>query len=139
MAAQAGPVGAADTRRVSEPVQMTKDTNPTRTYGSPFVLIDPNNRLNVVAATVEMRSRACYLFRSGDGGSTWKQLDALPGPRSYPFCFQNSGSVTESPLAWGRNGTLYYALVGWDVQDGGDASGNLSVLVARSTNLVRTN
>src|SRR5689334_1410864 len=99
VAAQGGPANAADPRRVSEPVQITKDANPTRTYGSPFVLIDPNNRLNVVAATVEMRSRACYLFRSADGGSTWKQLDALPGPRNYPFCFQTSGSVTESPLA----------------------------------------
>lgn len=135
VAVQGGPATAADPVRVSQPVQVTKDANPTRTYGSPFVLIDPNNRLNVVAATVEMRSRACYLFRSADGGQTWKQLDALPGLRAYPFCFQTSGSVTESPLAWGRNGTLYYALVGWDVQDGGDASGNLSVVVSRSTNL----
>ncbi len=132
---QMGPAVAADPVRVSQPVQMTRDSNPTRTYGSPYLLVDPGNRLNVVAATVEMRSRTCVFLRSADGGQTWKQLDALPGPRNYPFCFQTSGSVTESPMAWGRNGTLYYALVGWDVNDGGDARGNLSVLVARSTNL----
>ena len=132
---QGGPAMGADPVRVSQPAEITRDANPTRTYGSPFLLVDPNNRLNVVAATVEMRSRACFLFRSADGGQTWKQLDALPGPRSYPFCFQTSGSVTETPMAWGRNGTLYYGLVGWDVNDGGDARGNLSVVVARSTNL----
>jgi hypothetical protein len=133
--AQGGVAGAADPIRISAPSRITLDSNPTRTYGSPYLLVDPHNRLNVVAATVEMRSRVCNLFRSADGGQTWKQLDALPGPRDYPFCFQTSGSVTESPLAWGRNGTLYYALVGWDVGDGGDASGNLSVIVSRSTNL----
>ncbi len=135
VAVQGGPALGADPVRVSQPTQLTRDADPTRTYGSPYVLIDPHNRLNVVAATVEMRSRTCRLFRSGDGGQSWKLLDALPGPRNYPFCFQTSGSVTESPMAWGRNGTLYYALVGWDVNDGGDARGNLSVVVARSSNL----
>ncbi|HEX3620879.1 MAG TPA: sialidase family protein [Acidimicrobiales bacterium] len=132
---QAGAARAADPIRISTPSRMTTDADPTRTYGSPYVLVDPHNRLNVVAATVEMRTQVCSLFRSADGGQTWKKLDALPGPRDYPFCFQPSGSVTESPMAWGRNGTLYYALVGWDVSDGGDTSGNLSTLVARSTNL----
>src|SRR5262245_36465712 len=95
-----------DPLRISQGVNMTKaDLAPTRTYGSPFLLVDPHNKMNVVAATVEMRSRACVVFRSADGGQTWRQLDNLPAAPSYPFCFQTSGSVTESPLAWGRNGT----------------------------------
>ncbi len=125
-----------DPLRISKPVNMTKaDLAPTRTYGSPFLLVDPHNKMNVVAATVEMRSRACLVFRSADGGQTWRQLDNLPAAPSYPFCFQTSGSVTESPMAWGRNGTLYIAMAAWDVQDGGDARGNLSTVVSRSTNL----
>jgi hypothetical protein len=125
--------------RITAPVNITqRDLAPARTYGSPFLVVDPNNPMNIVAATVEMRSRACLVFRSNDGGQTWRQMDNLPAAPGYPFCFQTSGSVTESPMAWGRNGTLYLAMVGWDVQDGGDARGNLSTVVARSTNLGTT-
>ena len=132
----AGSAATNDPLRISRPVTLTKDDlAPTRTYGSPFLLVDPHNKMNVVAATVEMRSRACLVFRSADGGQTWRQLDNLPAAPSYPFCFQTSGSVTESPMAWGRNSTLYLAMAAWDVQDGGDARGNLSTVVARSTNL----
>jgi hypothetical protein len=130
-----GSATAADPLRITRPVRITNDPNPTRTYGSPFILIDPSDRNNVVAATVEMRSRQCVIFRSGDGGQTWRQMDALPTLQSYPFCFHVSGSVTESPMAWGRDGRIYLALAGWDVADGGDARGNLSVIVARSDDL----
>jgi photosystem II stability/assembly factor-like uncharacterized protein len=137
VAVLAAPAGAASTAplRITSAVQVTKaDVDPTRTYSSPSIAIDPENKMNVVAAYVEMRSRHCGLLRSTDGGRTWKALDASPSPAGYPFCFETSGGVTETPIAFGRNHTLYYGLVGWDTSDGG-ASGNMSVIVARSTNL----
>ena len=132
-----GPVTAAssDPPRMTRPAHATlEDLAPTRTYSSPYLLVDPSNSNNVVASAVEMRSRTCKLLRSTDSGLTWKLLDASPSPASYPYCFHTSGMQTETPLAWGRNGTLYYGLVGWDNQDGGQR-GNLSVLLARSSDL----
>ena len=133
-----GPVAAADAPRMTRPVQATlEDLAPTRTFSSPYLLVDPNNAANVVASAVEMRTRTCKLMRSTDSGLTWKILDASPSPASYPFCFHTSGMQTETPLAWGRNGTLYFGLVGWDDSDGGQR-GNLSVLLARSNDLGET-
>jgi hypothetical protein len=130
-----GPVAAADAPRITRPVQATlEDLAPTRTFSSPYLLVDPNNSNNVVASAVEMRTRTCKLLRSTDSGISWKMLDASPSPASYPFCFHTSGMQTETPLAWGRDGTLYYGLVGWDHSDGGQR-GNLSVLLARSNDL----
>jgi hypothetical protein len=110
------------------------DLAPTRTYSAPYLLVDPANERNVVAAAVEMRTRTCRLFRSADAGQSWKLLDALPGLPSYPFCFNTAGMQTETPIAWGRDSTLYYGLNGWDTQDGGQRA-NISVLLAKSTDL----
>ena len=110
------------------------DLAPTRTYSAPYLLVDPSNKKNIVAAAVEMRTRICRLLRSTDAGTTWKILDALPGLTSYPFCFNTAGMQTETPIAWGRDSTLYYGLNGWDSQDGGQRA-NISVLMAKSTDL----
>ncbi|MGH9126232.1 MAG: exo-alpha-sialidase [Acidimicrobiales bacterium] len=118
---------------------MTKfDPSPARTYSAPFVLVDPSNPLNVVAATVEMRSQVCEVLRSRDGGQTWQVMANLPAPPNYPLCFNTSGSVTESPMAWGRNDALYLAIDGFLPSDGGNTSGNLSVIVSRSTDFGNT-
>ena len=129
-------VGAATTEpRLTSVARATVDDQaPTRTYSAPYVLVDPTNEKNVVASTVEMRTRTCKLLRSTDAGQTWRILDALPGLPSYPFCFNTAGMQTETPIAWGRDSTLYYGLNGWDNQDGGQR-GNISVLLARSTDL----
>ena len=74
------------------------------------------------------------VYRSTDAGQTWRLLDPLPGLPSYPFCFNTAGMQTETPIAWGRDSTLYYGLNGWDTQDGGQRA-NISVLVAKSTDL----
>ncbi len=126
---------AADPLRITAAVQVTEDDLvPTRTYSSPYVAIDPSNPLNAVAAFVDMRARRCGLMRSTDGGQSWVQLDSSPSLPSYPFCFHTSGGVTQTPLAFGRNGTLYYALSAWDDQDGGNRR-NISVALARSDDL----
>lgn len=130
-----GAVTAAEPLRITKAVRgTTDDPVPTRTYSSPYLAVDPAEPLNVVAAFVDMRTRRCGLLRSTNGGESWKRLDASPQPSTYPFCFHTSGGVTQTPLAFGRDHTLYYGLVGWDTQDGGNR-GNHSVLLARSTDL----
>jgi hypothetical protein len=139
---------AADPLRLTKPVNATTgDESPDRTYSGPFVLVDPSNSRNVVASYVNFRTRRCGLMRSTDAGQTWKQLDQTPALPTYPFCLVNNSNVFHGPMAFGRNGTLYYTLSGWDVEDrevsrlnapGNAVSnrlGNFSVLLGRSTDL----
>ncbi|MDQ6726758.1 MAG: glycoside hydrolase [Actinomycetota bacterium] len=132
-----GAAGAADPIRVSSPVQATKfDNSPSRQYGTPDVAVDPENPLNLVATLPELPTKRCGLMRSTDGGVSWTRLDGSPSTPSYPFCLmQGNSNVTQGLLAFGRNHTLYYALDGWDTQDG-DVNG--SVFVGRSTDLGKT-
>lgn len=121
----------------TQPIQVTKgDEDPLRTYSGPFMAVDPANSDNIVASFADFRSRRCGLMRSTDGGASWRKLDASPAPQSYPSCMSNNSNVFQGPLAFGRNGTLYYGLAGWDVQDRAVGSGgNVNILVARSTDL----
>ncbi len=83
-----------------------------------------------------MRTQICYFMRSTDAGASWTIMPALPGTAAFPDCFTVNGGQTQSPLAWGRNHTLYYGLLGYDQADGGSGrKGNMSVLLARSTDL----
>jgi len=127
----------APTVRVTSPVQATKfDTVPSRQYGTPDIAVDPENPLNIVATLPELPTKRCGLMRSKDGGVTWTRLDASPSTPSYPFCLmQGNSNVTQGLLAFGGNHTLYYALDGWDTQDG-DVNG--SVFVGRSTDFGAT-
>lgn len=133
--------------RVTRSTHATVDDKaPSRTYTAPSLLIHPDDPLTAVGAVVEMRARTCHLLRTRDGGLTWTLLDASPSPEGYPFCFNTSGTTTITPVAWGRDATMYYGLSGWGTDDetpapgargGGHAGsrGNMSVLVARSTDL----
>lgn len=139
------PAGGASGPRLTTPTKATKeDLEPARTYADPYVLIDPENPLVVLAATVEMRSRACRVLRSSDGGGSWKLLESSPSLPSFPYCHHTRGATTMTPMAWGRNGTLYMARTGWDTQDIGAPGnfpgtwGNMSVLLGRSGDLGNT-
>ncbi|MCA1674753.1 MAG: glycoside hydrolase [Actinobacteria bacterium] len=136
---QAG-AGGAEPPKLTQPVQATKgDDNPLRTYSGPAMAVDPGDPLRVVASFVDMRTRRCGLLRSTDGGKTWRLLDASPALESYPSCLSTNSSIFHGPIAFGRNGSLYYALSGWDVQDrqGGEVSSayNSSVQLGRSKDL----
>jgi hypothetical protein len=133
---------SADPPRVLASVRATgEDLAPTRTYGAPFLAVDPENPNTIVAATPEMRTRSCRFMRTLDAGRTWKLMDAIPSPQSYPFCFHTSGTSTQTPIAFGRDSAVYYAMNGWDQQDVGAGSdhpgtyANFSVLVAKSNDL----
>ncbi len=131
-AATQQPLGAP-----TQPVHATKgDEDPLRTYSGPFIAVDPANSNNIVASFAEMRSRRCGLMRSTDGGQTWRKLEAAPAPATYPFCLNNNSNIFQAPMAFGRNGTLYYGFTGWDLQDRQQTgNGNVSIFVARSTDL----
>ncbi len=144
VAGQGMAVGATSPRVTASVRATGEDLAPARTYGAPFLAVDPENPNHIVAATPEMRSRTCRLMRTLDAGQTWKLMDAFPSPQSYPFCFHTSGTSTQTPISFGRDGALYYALSGWDNQDvgtGADHPGtyaNFSVLVAKTTDLGET-
>jgi hypothetical protein len=143
------PVGAQPSSRtapsITRPVQLTAgDTAPTRTYGTPMIASDPEDPSHVIAVGAEFRSRRCLITRSLDGGQTWKQLDASPLPKEYPFCFITETGVFQGLVAFGRNHTLYFASPGWDVADslsdwpfpqGGGWRGNVTVVLSKSTDL----
>ena len=132
----AGGASAATTPTLTTNVQITKDDlNPGRTYSSPNFAVDPTNSQVIVGAYAELRTRRCGLVRTTDGGATWKRLDSSsPSPASYPNCNSNPRGTFQAQPAFGRNGSLYMALDGWDTQDGG-VGGNPSIIVSKSTNL----
>ena len=127
-----GTAMAADPLRITKPVQATKDdVDPKRTYGAPHLAVNPDNPKIIVGGTIEFRKKQCQLIRSTDGGTTWKLLENPPVLASYPFCLENNSNIFHANIAYGRNGTLYMATAGWDVQDTGTRA---SVLLHRSTN-----
>ena len=126
------------------PVRVTRSFNatgddmaPTRTYAAPHLAVDPNDPLRIAAATPEMRTKNCRFLLTTDGGQTWRLLEPTPSPASYPFCMHNAGTVFHAQVAFGRAGTIYYALAGYDNSDltpgpDGGVYGSVSVLLARS-------
>ena len=116
---------------LTTPVQATKnDLNPGRLYSPPTFAVDPDDNMRVLAAVADHRSRRCHLLRSTDGGQVWTMLEASPALASYPFCSHGQGGVTQTPMAFGRNGTVYLAMNAWDDQDGARRGG--AIVVARS-------
>ena len=118
--------------------QMTKDDKvPTRGFGAPgSMLVDPTNSQVIVAASSDLRSLNCHLLRSDDAGQTWHILPAAPAPAGYPDCTVSDAGVPEVSIAWGKNGTLYYARSGYDPGNNeGIRKGYISTLLQRSTDL----
>ena len=139
MLATAGSAGADVTP--PEPVGRTvpvkataTDTRPTRAYEPPTLLIHPTDPDTVVGATIELTSGECRLLRSHDGGRGWDLLEQTPSPSDFPQCFKGAvyGYLNETPIAWGRNGTLYWGINGVHPTR---VDPDTSVLVARTTNL----
>jgi hypothetical protein len=118
---------------------MTKDdTAPTRGFTAPTSMLpDPENPRIIVAAVANLRNRTCHLVRSTDTGRTWHFTKAPPSPAGYPYCTSTMSGVPESVLAWGRNHTLYYGLMAYDIVSGqeGPRDGRNSIALARSTDL----
>ena len=134
MAGQAAAFAADPPRLTSASHVSIDDQSPSRTYLAPFMAVDPENPRQIVASAVDARARTCHTFRSADGGTSWKRLEATPSPPSFPYCFYIAWMAAETPLAWGRDHSLYYALAGWGDEDGGQRF-NKTVLLGKSTDL----
>ena len=135
LAVSQGWAGAEDPIRVSTPVNATEfDVSPARTYGAPGFAVDPEDPLHVFATAVDLRSQRCGLLRSTDGGESWEALDSSPSLDAYPLCLMTNSHTTQGKIAFGSDQTLYYALNGWDSQDGA----NRSVFLGRSTDFGET-
>ena len=126
--------------RLTAAVQMTKDeAAPARAFTGPTsMLVSPDNPRIVVAATADLRTRVCQLLVSADAGHTWHFSKALPAPSTHPNCTNGSAGVAEASIAWGRNGTLYYAMNGFGPNEGTYAEGHTSMVLARTTDLGKT-
>jgi hypothetical protein len=132
------PAGAAETEsavpRLTQPVHVSNgpDEAPGHSYTSPYVVVDPDNPRNAYAASVDIRNNRCTFFRSADGGRSWVRTKAAPAPNGFPFCTHDNGLIPHTFLAMGRDKTLYFLHIAWDVQDGGRGE-NRSVFLDRST------
>lgn len=126
--------------RLTAAVHMTKDeAAPARGFTGPTsMLADPDNPRILVAATADLRTRVCQLLRSTDAGRTWHFSASVPAPKEYPYCTNGSAGVAEASIAWGRSGTLYYAMNGFGEKEGTYAEGHTSMVLARSDDLGET-
>ena len=129
----------ADVDKLVAATQMTKDLEgPARAFSGPTSMAaKPDNPRIVVAATADHRSRTCYLTISRDAGRTWHFSEELPTDPAYPWCTNTSAGTPHANVAWGRDGTLYYAHMAYG--DGeGPREGHSSAILARTTNLGET-
>ncbi len=122
--------------RLTGGVHMTKEEpSPTRGYTGPTAMeAHPDNPRLIVAATGDQRTRLCRLLVSRDAGLTWTFSKENPSPAGYPFCTNTSSGVAQPQLAWGSNGTLYYAMQAYGEGEG-PRPGVTSVALARTTDL----
>ncbi|HEX6538534.1 MAG TPA: hypothetical protein VF155_05085 [Candidatus Dormibacteraeota bacterium] len=123
--------------RTTASTRMTADDNlPSRGFGGPSsMLVDPANPRVIVAATTELRGRACKLLRSDDAGQTWHILKASPSPSAFPYCMTpGDAGTSQSVIAWGSHGVLYYAMAGYNYAEQ-QSQAHWSVVLSRSTDL----
>ncbi len=143
--ATASTAASLEQPRVTRALKATSwDSNPSKVYASPVLAVDPRDERTLVGVAAEVRSRTCGLMRSTDAGQTWVRPEGSSQPEAFRFCFQTETGPRQADIAFGRDGTLYYAYAGWDVQDtlsdwpigtGGGWRGNVSVVLSRSDDL----
>ncbi len=123
-------------QRLTASVHMTRDeTAPTRGFSGPTSMAaKPGDPRVVVAASANLRSRVCHLLVSTNGGANWRFSRELPALESYPFCTNTTAGVPQASIAWGSDGTLYYAMQAYGEREGA-RDGKTSIALARTTNL----
>ena len=136
--AKFGPQGV-ELDRLTDGIHMTKEeTSPTRGFTGPTSMeVKPDDPRVIVAATANLRTRLCHLLVSTDAGLTWNLSEERPAPEGYPYCQNTTAGVPQPHLAWGSDGTLYYALQAYGEGEG-PREGKTSVALARTTDLGKT-
>lgn len=127
---------AQEELRVTTPVRMTAgDPNPSRTYQDPATVILPDDPTTAVTASVDLRARQCRVLRSTNSGHSWELLDSTPMPDpDSADCFHTGGTFTQTPMATGGGGRVYYGLTDWPGEEGprDHAASELNALVGYS-------
>ncbi len=116
---------------------MTKDNDtPARAYTGPTVMAaKPGDPRIVVVATADLRTKICQLAVSKDAGHTWHFSEAPPSEPAYPWCTNTSAGTPHASVAWGKDGTLYYAHMAYGEGDGAVRETRSSVMLAKTTDL----
>jgi hypothetical protein len=125
-----------DIDKLTAATSMTKDNEaPARAFTGPTSMVaNPENPRIVAAATADLRSKLCYLSVSKDAGRTWHFSEEMPTDPAYPYCTNTTAGVPEAMVAWGRDGTLYYAHMAYGEAEG-PREGKSSAILARTTDL----
>jgi hypothetical protein len=126
-------------QRLTGGIHMTKEvTAPARGFAGPTSMaVNPENPREIVAATADLRTRTCFLLVSTDAGANWRLSQEPPAPEAYPYCTNTTAGVPEASVAFGRGGTLYYALQAYGEGEG-PREGKTSIALARTDDLGRT-
>jgi hypothetical protein len=112
----AAPLGAKEVAgppSVDAAVQVTGTTGASRAHTVPVIAVDPRNPKVIAMAEADAYSSRCGVHVSTNAGLSWSPAATPRLPAEYPNCsFVYFGPVVD--LAFGPDGTLYYALSGFN-------------------------
>jgi hypothetical protein len=98
---------------VDAAVQVTGTAAASRAHTVPVIAVDPRNPKVVAVAEADAYSSQCGVHISTNAGLSWARATAPKLPAEYPNCsFVYFGPVVD--LTFGPDGTLYYALSGYN-------------------------
>ncbi len=138
LAASAGlwppPASGADLAApaVDASVQVNTDAGASRAHTAPVIAVHPKDDEIVALAEADALSGRCGVYVSTNAGLSWTATAAPQIPAEWPNCaFIPFGPVVD--VAFGPDGTLYYALSGFN-----PTTKRSRVFLARSDNLGST-
>lgn len=111
------PDAGAQDRRYPEALvaasrQVTTDPMPARAHAVPDLAVHPADHRIVAMGHGEARSAQCFLSVSRNSGASWITTP-IELSSKYPKCvYSNLGPIVD--VAFGADGTLYYAYSGFD-------------------------
>lgn len=98
---------------VDASVQVTPDPGASRAHTAPVVAVHPKNDRIVALADADALSGRCGVYVSTNAGLSWAPAAQPAIPAEWPNCaFIPFGPVAD--VAFGPDGTLYYALSGFN-------------------------
>lgn len=98
---------------VDASVQVTPDPGASRAHTAPVVAVHPKNDRIVALAEADALSGKCAVYVSTNAGLSWAAAAQPTIPAEWPNCaFIPFGPVVD--VAFGGDGTLYYALSGFN-------------------------
>ncbi|HEX2065163.1 MAG TPA: sialidase family protein, partial [Acidimicrobiales bacterium] len=130
------PASADVTPDVGAEARISRTPVIARTFEGPTSAIDPRDPDKIFVAAADLLANRCHVFRSGDGGETFRQLDG-PDFGRLTDCGLNKGGIPQNirmKLAFDPEGVLYWVVAVADPA----AQGSRSVVLARSTDDGRT-